>query len=328
MGAHGARLRLMNRWWLGCLLWGWFSIACADDRFPSADITLVVPFGPGGATDVLFRDIAEHAQDYLDTRIVTSNMPGSGATRGSQFVKNAPADGYTLLGSHQTIDLSYFSGLAGYSHHAFSPIALLTRTINIPATYAGHEAKRASDIATLVDTRSAPLMFGVISSSTDHFFWVHFFQQASIPDDAIELVHYPDTGSQVEALLAGEIDFAMLNLPSAGRLFAAGALTPLGVAGEHRLANLPNVPTLKEQGINLINTTDRGLFAPPETPLVIRSTLAEAFRQALNEPALARRIERQHGSLVDYRPLDDYARYLDEQYAVLQSLTEDMTFSR
>lgn len=318
----------LNRWWLGCCLWAWLSIACADDGFPASDITLVVPFGTGGATHVLFRDIAEYAQDYLDTTIVTVNMAGSGATRGSQFVKNAPPDGHTLLGSHQTIDLSYFAGLAAYSHHAFSPIALLTRTVNIPATYAGHDAKRASDIATLIKEQPGELRFGMIPSSTDHFFWVHFFRQANIPLDTIELVHYPDTGSQVEALLAQEIDFSMLNLPSAGRLFAAGALTPLGVAGEQRLTGLPTVPTLKEQGIDLVNTTNRGLFAPPGTPVTVLSTLAEAFGQAVQNPELASRIEKAHGSLVDYRPLDDYALYLDDQYTVLQSLTEEIAFSR
>lgn len=318
----------LNRWWLGCALWGWLSIASADGGFPASEITLVVPFGAGGATNVLFRDIAEDAQDYLDTLILTVNMEGRGATRGSQFVKNAPPDGHTLLGSHQTIDLSYFAGLAAYSHHAFSPVALLTRTVNIPATYAGHDARRASDIATLVKEQPGEFRFGVIPSSTDHFFWVHFFRQANIPLDAVELVHYPDTGSQVEALLAHEIDFSMLNLPSAGRLFTAGALIPLGVAGEQRLSGLPTVPTLKEQGIDLVNTTNRGLFAPPGTPGAVLTALAEAFGKAVQAPALRSRIEEVHGSLVDYRPLDDYARYLDEQYTVLQSLTEEVAFSR
>ncbi|MCA1773128.1 MAG: tripartite tricarboxylate transporter substrate binding protein [Halomonas sp.] len=246
----------------------------------------------------------------------------------TRFVKNAQPDGLTLLGSHQTIDLSYFAGLADYSHHAFSPVALLTRTVNIPATYAKHDAKQASDIVTLVNERPGELRFGVIASSTDHFFWLHFFHQANIPVDAIEIVHYPDTGSQVEALLAGEIDFSMLNLPAAGRLFEAKALTPLGVAGEQRLTSLPAVPTLKEQGINLVNTTDRGLFAPPGTPATVLKLLAEAFGQAVQNPEVANRIERAHGSLVDYRPLDDYARYLDDQHAVLQSLTEEIAFSR
>jgi tripartite-type tricarboxylate transporter receptor subunit TctC len=304
------------------------TVAWASGDFPTKDIRLVLPFGPGGATDVLFRDIAEQAQHYLAMPIAVENITGSGATRGSQFVKDATADGYTLLGSHQTIDLSYFTHLADYSHRAFAPIALLTRTINIPATYAGHRAQRASDIAALVAEQPGQLLFGVVPGSTDHFFWLHFFAVAGIAADDVQFVHYPDTASQVEALLAKELDFSMLNLPSVGRLFAANALTPLGVAGTERLNGLAELPTLQEQGIDLVNTTDRGLFAPLATPPERLQMLAQAFGQALAQPELAVKITQTHGSLIDFRPLDDYAVYLDEQYSVLQSLAESFPFKR
>jgi len=171
-------------------------------------------------------------------------------------------------------------------------------------------------------------MFGVISSSTDHFFWLHFFHQTGIDAQEIAFVHYPDTGSQVAALLAGEIDFAMLNLPSASQLFSSNALTPLGVAGEARLTGLPSTPTLQEQGIDLVNTTNRGVFAPLNTPPERLAILANAFEQALAQPMLARTIEHTHGSLIDYRPLNDYGDYLNHQYTLLKSLSESVAFER
>ncbi|MCL5424212.1 MAG: tripartite tricarboxylate transporter substrate binding protein [Gammaproteobacteria bacterium] len=322
------RLKMALTVWVGTWLCMWSFTTLADKPFPDTDITLVVPFGPGGATDVLFRDISAEAQTYLDTSINIVNIAGSGATRGSQTVKDAEADGHTLLGSHQTIDLAYFAGLSAYSHQAFAPVALLTRTVNIPATYSGHTAQLASDIPVLVAEQVEPLMFGIIPSSTDHFFWLHFFHQTGINPQDIAFIHYPDTGAQVAALLAGEIDFAMLNLPSASQLFATNALTPLGVAGEARLTGLPAVPTLLEQGIELVNTTDRGVFAPFNTSPERLAILANAFEQALTQPKLARTIEHSHGSLIDYRPLNNYADYLNHQYTLLKSLSESVAFER
>lgn len=296
--------------------------------FPSSDIALVVPFGRGGATDTLFRVIAEQAQRHLNTSIITMNMAGNGATLGSQFVKQADPDGYTLLGSHQTIDLAYIAGLSDYSHDAFAPIALLTRTVNIPATTPGHTLTQASDIAAFVEQHPGELLVGIIPSSTDHFFWLHFFEQAGIAPANIQFVRYPDTGAQVVALLGGELDLAMLNLPSAGTLFERGALVPLGVANDTRLSALPEVPTLSEQGIALINTTDRGLFAPRDTPPERLERLAQAFEQALQQPALVETLQHAHGSYVDFMPREAYGRYLDDRYDQLQRLADTMGFER
>ncbi|HCR96948.1 MULTISPECIES: tripartite tricarboxylate transporter substrate binding protein [Halomonadaceae] len=311
----------------GLLLWG-TTFTFAENRYPDREITVVIPFGLGGATDVLFRDIFDTAQIYLDQPVLVVNMPGREAMRGAQYVKNASPDGYTLLGSHQTIDLSYLAGLASFSHADFAPVSLLVRTINIPATYAGHAAQQASDIGALVQTSSTPLKFGVIANSTDHLFWLQFFEQSGISLSDVQLVHFPDTASEVEALVAREIDFAMLNLPSAGTLFVSGALVPLAVAGSERLSGLPDVLTLREQGIDLVHTSDRGVFAPAGTPPGELAVLNDALAYALASEPLRHRITHEYGSLIDYRSLSTYRDYLDEQFNELVSLTERVHLGR
>ncbi|MBP5980799.1 MAG: tripartite tricarboxylate transporter substrate binding protein [Halomonas sp.] len=302
--------------------------AIADEHYPQREITLVVPFSEGGASDVLFRDIFETAQTYLGQPVLVVNMPGRDAVYGAQYVRNAAPDGYTLLGSHQTIDLSYLSGLASFSHADFAPVSLLVRTVNIPATYEGHAAQQANDIEALIHSSSNPLMFGVIANSTDHLFWLEFFEQDDISLSDVQLVRFPDTASQVEALLAKEIDFAMLNLPSAGALFASGALVPLAVAGSERLAGLPDILTLREQGIDLVHTTDRGIFAPIGTPPQTLAILADALAYALANAPLRHRITHEYGSLIDYRTLGTYSGYLDEQFHELVPLIERVHFER
>ncbi len=112
--------------------------AARAQDFPEREIQLIIPYGPGGATDIIFRLIAAEAEQYLGATIVPVNVAGAGATRGSRQVLEAEPDGYTLLGSHDTIALSKLAGMVDYSYDAFEPVALLTQTINIPTSNSDH----------------------------------------------------------------------------------------------------------------------------------------------------------------------------------------------
>ncbi|WP_224106947.1 Bug family tripartite tricarboxylate transporter substrate binding protein [Vreelandella aquamarina] len=302
--------------------------AIASDSFPQEEISVVIPYMAGGPSDVLLRDIFKAAQPYLGQSVSVEYMPGSGAILGARRVLEAAPDGYTLLVCHQSLDLAYLAGQASFNHTHFAPVAMLIRTVSIPTTYAGHRAQRASDIAALVNQRSTPLAFGVTRHSNDHLFWLQFFEQSGISPADVLVVHFPSMSSQVEALLAHEIDFALLDMPSTGQLYASHALTPLGVAASERLPGLPRIETLSEQGIDLVNTADRGLLAPLDTPPERLATLANALAQALNDTSLRYRLAHDYGSLIDYRPLAAYGDYLNEQFYKLAPLAEHVHFRR
>lgn len=299
----------------------------AADGYPKKDIKLVIPFGPGGATDIIFRLISREAEKSLGRSIVPVNMKGAGATRGSREVKNADPDGYTLLGSHDTVALSKLAGMADFSYDAFEPVALLSQTVNIPTTYAKHPAQSAKDIAKYVSENAGDVRVGIIPSSTDHFFWVQFLQEAGIPLEDVRLVGYPDTGSQVAALLAKEIDFTMLNMPSGGSFFEEGSFRPLGVAHDERLGALPDTPTLQEQGIDLVNATSRGLFAPKGTPKGHIQVIAGAYEKALKNETIISRIENEFGSVVSYKSPENYQQFLAENEAALTNVATSIDFS-
>jgi tripartite-type tricarboxylate transporter receptor subunit TctC len=294
--------------------------------FPEQEIQLIIPFGPGGATDIIFRLISAEAEQYLGTTIVPVNMAGAGATRGSRHVKDAQPDGYTILGSHDTIALSSLAGMVDYSYDAFEPVALLTQTINIPATHADHSVQSADEIAQYVEENPGNVRFSIIPSSTDHFFWAQFFEAAGIDMANVRLVGYPDTGEQVSALLAQEIDFAMLNLPSGATYFEQGTFRPLGVAHDERLDALSETPTLQELGIDLEHATSRGIFAPEGTPQDRIDRIAEAFGQALENEELRARIENEFGSIVRFLPGEEYRAFLDENEAALAAVAENIEF--
>jgi tripartite-type tricarboxylate transporter receptor subunit TctC len=304
------------------------TVQAAEDDYPAKDIKLVIPFGPGGATDIIFRLVSQEAEKNFDQSIVPVNMQGAGATRGSREVKNADPDGYTLLGSHDTIALSKLAGMVDYSYGAFEPIALLTQTVNIPTTYADHPVENADGIAQYVSENPGDVRVGIIPSSTDHFFWIQFFESAGIPLEDVRLVSYPDTGSQVSALLAHEIDFSMLNMPSGGSFFEEGSFRPLGVAYDERLDALPDTPTLKEQGIDLVNATSRGLFAPKGTADDKIQIIADAYEKALENETVISRIENEFGSVVNFKSPDEYQQFLSDNEAALTKVAENIDFSK
>ena len=311
---------------LGMILGSVTATSAQEDSYPEREIQLVIPYSPGGATDVIFRLVSEKAEKHLGTTLVPVNMAGAGATRGSRHVKDAEPDGYTLLGSHDTIALSNLAGMVDYSYDAFEPIALLTQTINIPATNADNPVENAGDIADYVKENPGEVSFGMTPSSTDHFFWAQFFDAAGIDMDDIRFVGYPGTGDQVSALLANEIDFAMLNLPSGGSYFENGSLRPLGVAHDERLGAMPDTPTLREQGIELDNATSRGIFAPKGTPQERLDKVADAFGRALEDEELRNRIENELGSVVRFLEGEEYQEFLDENEAALARAAENLGF--
>ncbi|MGQ7260698.1 Bug family tripartite tricarboxylate transporter substrate binding protein [Vreelandella sp. V005] len=298
----------------------------AQADYPEQDIRLIIPYGPGGATDILFRLISQEAEKTLGESIVPVNMAGAGATLGSRNVKDADPDGYTLLGSHDTIALSKLAGTVDYSFDAFEPIALLTQTINIPTAHANHPVQSADEIADYVSENPGQVRFSMIPSSTDHFFWAQFFQETGIDMADVRLVGYPDTGQQVSALMAEEVDFAMFNLPSGGAFFEDGTFRALGIAHPERLDSMPDVPTLREQGIEMDHSTSRGIFAPKGTPQEVLDTIADAYEQALENEEVQSRIENEFGSVVRFLAGEDYQAFLDENEAALSAAAENIDF--
>lgn len=301
-------------------------LAAAD--YPENEVELVIPFGPGGATDVLFRLISTEAEKHLGEAIVPVNMAGAGATRGSRAVKDAEPDGYTILGSHDTIALSNLAGMVDYSYDAFEPVILLTQTINIVSGGSDPVVPSIGEIAGYVAENPGEVAFSMIPSSTDHFFWATFFEETGIDMSDIRLVSYPDTGEQVAAVIAGDIDFGMFNMPSAGSQFETGTLTPMAVGSEERLDALPHTPTLIEEGIDVTTATSRGIFAPKGTPDEVVEKIADAYEAALQNDELVSRIKNEFGSIVNIKRGEEYLEFLEKNEASLANAAQNMEFAR
>src|SRR5688500_11211829 len=223
---------------------------------------MIVPWAAGGDTDVIYRAFGPHLQKHLGGTVVIANVGGASGTKGAKEAKEAPADGYTIFAVHDSIHSTYFTGVADVSWSDFQPICLVSSTPSIVT--ASPKATWADIKALLADAKGRPgqVTVGATLGSTSHFFPAMVEKAAGVK---FKYVSYEGTAPRMNALLGSHIDVAESNLTQKGKA-DAGQLKFLAVATEQRIPEIPNVPTLKEAGINVTYAVNRGLLAPKGTP--------------------------------------------------------------
>src|SRR5699024_8462800 len=211
--------------------------------------------------------IAKEAEQHLGQPIVPTNMEGGSATVGSRYVKDADPDGYTILGSHQGIGTVNVAGIVDYSFEEFEPLALLTKTPHFFAVRGDMGIKSLDEVKSYIEENPGEMNLSFIPGITDHFFTAQLIDSMGLSMDDINQVSFDGTAGQVTALVAGDIDGAMMDVPSArAYLEEAKDMYPVAVTHDERMEYWEEVPTVVEQGFDMVNSVDRGLFAPKGTP--------------------------------------------------------------
>ena len=290
-------------------------------KYPEKAIQLVVPYAPGGATDVIYRLVADYLKKELGQSVAVVNMAGASATTGSRFVKDAKPDGYTILGSHDVIATAYYSEVVDYAFEAFEPVCLLTSTPNIATTNAKNPWTTVKELLDAAKEKPGEIVWSVTLGSTDHYFTLGMLNGAGVDQDILRLAGYDGTGPQITALLGEHTKGCMANYTSASSYVEAGELRFIGVAHDTRLPQCPDVPTLKEQGIDFTHGTNRGIFVPKGTPVEIIAKLEKAFKAVMENPEVMKKIS-DMGTLVNYQSTADYKVFLDETMKTYETLTK------
>ncbi|GAA1817923.1 Bug family tripartite tricarboxylate transporter substrate binding protein [Nesterenkonia flava] len=309
--------------------------ACGDaseaaepqDDFPNENIEMVIPYPPGGGSDVLFRLMAEYASEELPVTITPTNVEGASATVGSRQVKDSDADGYTILASHQVVAAAHHNEIVDYGFDAFEPIALGTTTPHLPSVSTEfsqeHGIEDLQDFLEYVEANPNTVNWGFTTGSEDHYSIAAVLDAAGLDTGILNYVNYDGTGPQYAGLVAGEIQGMTGDYASAEGYIEDGSLLPLGIVAEERDPNLPDLPTVQEQGVDYTLTVDRGFFAPEGTPEEHIEILAEAFEAAINNPEFQAEVENL-GSYANYLGPEEYQAHLDELDAAMASLAEEM----
>jgi tripartite-type tricarboxylate transporter receptor subunit TctC len=263
--------------------------AFAQDAFPSRPITMIVAFPPGGVADITARPTAFAMEKALNQRVIIENKPGAAGATGNAYVANSKPDGYTLLMALSSISvIPEAERLQGkkppYELAQFAPIALISADPVVLVVREESSWKNLNDF--VKDAKSRP---GKISYSSSGIFGaLHMPYTLLEHATGITLWHVPYNGGgpAVQALLGGQVDSTVGGPAAMIGQIKGKKFRPLASFGNKRLASLPDVPTLKELGIDAEYFIWAGLLAPAATPPAVQQKLRDAVRQAVQAPEL------------------------------------------
>ncbi len=279
----------------------------ASAQYPDRAIKMVVPWAAGGDTDNIFRPLAQQLQKHIGQTVVVANVTGASGTVGAREAKGSPADGYTVYAMHDYIHLVHYSGLTDISYKDFEPICLVSATPSVLTASPKTPWKDWQEFLADAKKRPGEITVGATLSSTSHIFPATIEKAASVK---FKYVSYEGLAPRMTAILGGHIDLTDSNLTQKGKV-DAGQLKFLAIATEQRDPEIPNVPTLKELGLNIVYEVVRGLVVPKGTPAPVRAKIVEACGKATAEPAFKEAMKLQ-GTRVAFLDDKQYGAFLDK----------------
>jgi tripartite-type tricarboxylate transporter receptor subunit TctC len=287
--------------------------------YPDRPVKLIVPWAAGGDTDAIFRPLAEILKKHLGQTVVVANVTGASGTAGAREAKGSPPDGYTIYAVHDYIHSTYYSGVADVAHTDFEPVCSVSNTPSVLT--ASPKTKWSSVQELLTDAKARPgvITVGATLGSTSHFFPALIEKATGVK---FKYVSYEGLAPRMNAILGGHIDLTDSNLTQKGKV-DAGQLKFLGVATDKRLTDAPNVPTLKEQGVNVVYSVTRGLMLPKATPPDVIAKVEGACQKATAEAAFAEAMSKQ-GTFVRFLDRKAYAAFLKENDDLNKTLARDL----
>ncbi|MGG5820549.1 Bug family tripartite tricarboxylate transporter substrate binding protein [Falsiroseomonas sp. HW251] len=269
-------------------------LAAAQDGWPSRPVRVIVPFTPGGSTDILARALAAELQDTLGQPFVVENRGGAGGTLGSEVVARAAPDGYTLMMGHigtLAVNPSLYRNLSFDTVTSFQPIVLVAIVPNILVVNPRKVgAANVQEFIALAKRRPGALTYGSGGNGSA----AHIAAVAFMDATGIDMTHVPyrGTGPMMTDLIAGSIDLTMTGGPPALPPVRAGTLKALGVSSLQRMSSAPEIPTIAEQGVAGFDATQwYGMVAPAGTPRAIVDRINAESTRILRGDRLRPRLE-------------------------------------
>ncbi len=303
--------------------------AGAQDKYPSKPVKIIVPYAPGGATDITSRLFGEQLKNILGQQFVVESKPGAGGILAIEEMARSKPDGYTLMvGNVSTnaitpilfqkkFSINYERDVVSVSRLAIYPSFLITTTANF-------DIKTVKD---LIDhAKKNPGKLRYTSAGVGSF--PHFDMEIFAKRAGVTMNHIPNkTGAagMINDLVVGDAQIAFINAASTASMIRAGKLRPIAVLAEKRLAEYPNVPTLAEAGYPGVGTLHwQSMIAPAATPKDVLATLFKAITQASEAPQLKAAFAKQ---LVSVRPnasLEEAQSWLKAELASWRKITQEV----
>jgi len=277
---------------------------------------MVVPYPPGGSTDIVGRIVAAKLSESLGQQVIVDNRPGAGGNVGTDAVAKAPPDGHTLLMSSVTtlaIGASLYSALPYDLNKDLEPVALVGSVPFVLLVNSSIPARTVRDLVTLAKEKPGQLNFGSAGTGTSAHFAGEMFKSLT----AVDIVHVPYKGNApaVADLIGGQIQLMFDFLPSAVPFIKSGKVRALGITPTRRSAALPDVPTIAESGVPAYDVLSYfGVLVPARTPPQVVARLHSEIVRVSSLPDVRERYARE-GVEPAHETQEQFRAYLQSEIA-------------
>jgi tripartite-type tricarboxylate transporter receptor subunit TctC len=264
--------------------------AQSADKYPDKQIRIIVPYPPGGSVDVLGRLLAQRMQENWGQTVIVENRPGAGTMIGTAAAAKADPDGYTLIivVSGHTTNPALYATMQYDGIKDFAPIALLARTPVVLYAHPSLPAKDAKELVALGKAGTHKLNFGSAGVGS----MTHLTGELIKSQTGTEMLHIVYRGGTpaMNDLLAGHLPLQFATVAQALPQYKAGQLRALGISSATRYASVPEIPTFREQGIDVVTTEWYGLLAPAGTPRPVIDKLNAEMKRITALPGMGDRL--------------------------------------
>ena len=306
------------------------SVAAAQEKYPNRPIKVLVPYAPGGSTDITARLLGDEFQKITGQGFIVLNKPGAnGLLAIDELVKSAP-DGYTLMiGNVTTNAIAPILYKRQMTSDYGKTVTAVTNLIDVPAFVAATKINfPVKTIAELVDyakKNPGKVNYGTVGAgSYPHYDMAYLAKKAGNLDMAA-VPNKNGASGVIQDLLRGDIQVAFLNVASTAPHVQSGSFTPLAVVNNGRLPDYPNVPTMKEAGFPDVGTIAwNGMFAPAGTPKPVLTALHAAVLKALSSPDLQEKFKKQLMVPAPQKSIEEAQKWLVSEMKRWETITNEV----
>lgn len=300
-----------------------FSTLGSAQTYPDRTITMVVPFAAGGSTDLVARILAQKLTEQMGQSVVVENRAGAGGNIGAASVAKAAPDGYTIL--YGTISTHALNPLMAKKSaydpvKDFEPIVLVGNIPNVLVVNPSVPAKNVQELIALAKANPDKYSYASSGVATPLHLSGEMFN--SMAGTKMAHVPYRGAGPAMNDLIAGQVPVLFDNLPSSVEFIKAGKIRALAVTTKTRVAQMPDIPTMDEQGLKGYETYSwQALFAPAKTPQPIIDKLNAEVKKALADPAIQKRLSDLTMTVTPSTPAE-LGRFVQDQLTLWGPITK------
>ncbi len=312
--------------WFGCLSVVLFVVLVVGSGFVMADfpednVTVIIPWGAGGRTDIAARVWAPFLEQELGQTVIVSNLPGAGGVTGSNALIRETPDGYTFGVLSISLNLAQWTKIPPFEMHRLEPVCMIFASPMSLTVHVDSPWQTLQDYVDYVQANPGTVLHSASGSGTSqHVISAAFHNQADL--DVI-FVPYDGDGPAALALANQEVRAAGSPMIALGPYMEAEEVRVLGLSSRERSPLFPDIPTFREQGIDFALESFDGIYVPEGTPLEVIQVLEEAFGRMAENPEF---IEAMHQIYyeVSFMPRAEFIEFLDETNALLEDVVDEL----